>query len=393
MEIPRIALLTWCTPESRYAGGAAIRKLLGCMPRDRLRWCGFHGGQSGSDLPEYAAFKPWRLHWRLNGSVWEHLAVDRLQARPLAERMWRWLQPFDPQVLWVVPEVWVVPVALALQRISGLPLHATVHDAPETAGFGGIPRGALPRYLRQFRRLMTQAQSLDAVSAPLIEHLRDRFGFPASRPGLVVPPCVGAEALAMATRGVWQDRPERRIGLCGSIRTSTGQWQRFLMALGRLPNPVEVVSFTPEADIPHTVLPPHVRLTFRPYAAQETELIAAMADAELDAAYLGVWREPERRLFGRTSLSSKLTAYAAAGLPVLVDAEADAVAATLVAQYGAGLRLDANPAVAAEAIQNMLTDADRWNACAGGARRLAAEAFDLDRHAGALRDQLCRLVP
>ena len=84
MQIPRTALLTWCSPESRYAGGAAIRRLLSRLPPGQIRWCGFHAAEGQADLPAYRAFAPRSLHWRLSGTFADHLWVDWFQARALA---------------------------------------------------------------------------------------------------------------------------------------------------------------------------------------------------------------------------------------------------------------------------------------------------------------------
>jgi len=392
MEFPRIALLSWCSPMSRFAGGAALRRLLSCLPRESVLWLGFHEGSAGSNLPTYHAVPPRPIHWRLAGSMLEHLDVDLLQARSLADRMWKRLEPFAPQVLWIFPEMWTISVGQALQARSGLPLHLTVHDAPETASYGAIPRAYLPAYLRHMRRLLQAAQSLDAVSQGLVDHLRLHHGFAQERTALVIPPCVETEMLWTIPERTWRSRPERRIGLCGSMRISAAQWQQFLKALGALPYPIVLESFTALEDLPATELPPNVSIASRGYRNTEAELVMALSACELDATYLGVWKEPDRQLFGRTSLSSKLTTYAAAGLPVLVDATADSVAWQLVDQYNAGIRLGESPEAATDAMRTLFDQAPIWTEAAAGARRMCVSAFDLDLHAGLLREQLCRIA-
>lgn len=392
MEVPRIALLSWCSPMSRFAGGAALRRLLSCLPRENVLWVGFHEGSTGSNLPTYHAVPPRPIHWRLSGSVIEHLDVDVVQARSIAARMWKRLEPFEPQVLWVFPEMWAISVGEALQKRSGLPMHATVHDAPETAGYGAIPRLYLPSYLRHMRRFLRATQSIDAVSKGLVDHLRLHFGFAPERTALVIPPCLETELLWTIPERTWRSRPERRIGLCGSMRISAGQWQQFLHALGALPYPIVLESFTALDELPAAALPPNVRISARGYRNTEAELVMALSACDLDAAYLGVWKEPDRQLFGRTSLSSKLTTYAAAGLPVLVDATEDSVAWQLVDRYRAGVRLGDTPEAATAALRMLFDQAPVWTEAAAGARHLCTGAFDLDHHATVLRDQLCRIA-
>ncbi|MDA0576676.1 MAG: hypothetical protein O3B24_01095 [Verrucomicrobia bacterium] len=383
---PRVALLTWCTPDSRYAGGAAIRRLLSRLPPAQIRWCGFHAGVAAAGLPEYRAFPPHKLHWRLSGSVLEHAWVDWHKARGVARQMWAWLAPFDPQVLWVFPEVWAVAVGLELRRLSGLPLHATMHDAPESAAQAGLPRLYMPLYRRRLRALLRETGSVDAVSETLITHLRHACGLAHGAAGVVVRPAIEGQWMHTSGAAAHDVDQERRIGMCGSLRQSAGQWQRFLHVLGRLPHRIRIVSFTPSAELPSGALPPNVVLDPQPYAPSEREVITALAG--VDACYLGLWREPARQLFGATSLSSKLVTYAAAGRPILVDAQANTEAWRLVSQYGAGIRLEEDARQASAALLMLLENEADWGRMCGGARRLCREEFDLERNVRQLGAQL-----
>ncbi|MCE9613218.1 MAG: glycosyltransferase [Lentisphaerae bacterium] len=389
MDLPRTALLTWCSPDSRYAGGAAVRRLLGRLPADRIRWCGFRAGTAAPGLPEYRAFPPHTVHWRLRGTWVEHAVVDQLQARRLARRMWAWLQPFDPQVLWVFPEVWAVAVGQALQELSGLPLHATVHDAPESAGFGAIPPSYMPAYERRMRQLLRRARSVDAVSDELVDHLRRGCGLATTADALVVPPCVEADTLLPVTEFAPPDAAVRRIGLCGSVRETPAQWADFLQVLGRMPYQFSLVSFTAQQDLPDVATPSNVMMAPQPYAPTEQDVIRALSRTE--ACYLGLWTEPSRRLFAATSVSSKLTTYAAAARPVIVDAPACSVAWRLVAHHGAGVRVGEMPAAdATVALQHLFSGGKAWRSMAEGAHRLGRETFALEPHVAHLQDQLAR---
>lgn len=389
MNFPRIALLSWCSPASRYAGGAAIRRLLSRLPPERLRWCGFHAGDGAAkDLPDYRAFPPQTLHWRLSGSFVEHAYVDWLQARAVAARMWDWLAPFKPEVLWVVPEVWAVSVGRELQRLCGLPLHATLHDAPESARYGALPRAYVPFYRAGMRRLLGGARSVDAVSEGLVAHLRQGYGLLPHCDTVVVPPSVEADLAQPVVQPDWGGPQERRIGVCGSLRQSPEQWRSFLKTLGRLPHAVTLVSFTARDAFPSVNPPANVRFEFQPYADSERAVVQAFGG--VDATYLGLWTDADRRLFGETSLSSKLTTYAAAARPVIVDAAPESVAWRLVGQFDAGLRLEGQGERDAAALAGLFTDAARWERMAAGAQKLCLEHFDLDRNVTRLKEQLCR---
>jgi glycosyltransferase involved in cell wall biosynthesis len=339
-------------------------------------------------LPEHRiawqAFPPRPVHWRLGGTTWEYLSLYELQAAGLARKIWDWLQPFQPEVLWVLGELAGVPVARQVHALSQVPVHVSIHDAPEFARFVSVPSLYFPRYLVHVRRLLKCAGSVDCVSAELLEHVRRGVGAgpggaaPAWR-GLIFPPCVEPALAAPVRPRAWQD-DTRRIGFCGAFRVSDRQWQDVLDRLGRLPFRFELAGFASAGSVPQASVPANVTVHVQPPVATTAELIQRL-NTEADACYAGLWREPARRLFGRTSLSSKLVPYAAAAVPVIVDAEEDTVAWRLVRQHAAGVRVGdpADP----DALARLFGDAAAWQRMAEGARRLCLEEFDLDRHVAA----------
>jgi hypothetical protein len=119
-------------------------------------------------------------------------------------------------------------------------------------------------------------------------------------------------------------------------------------------------------------------------------MIRLFDSKSVDACYLGVWRESDRRLFGRTSLSSKLTAYAAASVPVIVDAEEDAAVWRLVEQHAAGIRLGRDCGEDLEGLERLFGDHDLWVRMAHGARRLCLEELSLERNVERFRATLHR---
>jgi hypothetical protein len=122
-----------------------------------------------------------------------------------------------------------------------------------------------------------------------------------------------------------------------------------------------------------------VALECRGFAASEREVIDALADGRVDAGYLGVWNEPEKELFARTSLSSKLVTYCAAGLPIIADTPERSVAWDLLSRYGAGVRIGNDDSDAG--LGRLLSRPDEWRQRSQGSLRLCREAFDLDRNA------------
>jgi len=149
--------------------------------------------------------------------------------------------------------------------------------------------------------------------------------------------------------------------------------------MGRVAESVEIIAVTDDDSFHSEVAPPaNVRITRRAYFESEAELLAFFRSAGLSASYLGLWHEEERRLFAETSLSSKLCAYSAIGVPVIVDAPESSVAWRLVADYGAGVRI--GPDCATEDVLCAFLSGGDWSEQAAGAARLCCDEFDVDRN-------------
>jgi hypothetical protein len=170
------------------------------------------------------------------------------------------------------------------------------------------------------------------------------------------------------------------------------QWSEFLAILSGIPFRFEIAAFAYADLFPDVALPANVTLRAEPYVETEADVIRTFRELGVHACYLGLYREPERLLFGRTSLSAKLTTYLAAALPVIVDASADSAAWRLVERYGAGVRCGEDVAAARNALTGLLGDPAVWLAAARGAAALCRAEFDLGRNMEALRAQLRRTV-
>jgi hypothetical protein len=174
------------------------------------------------------------------------------------------------------------------------------------------------------------------------------------------------------------------------MRCSLAQWQDFLQAFGELPYKFVFDAYVWEDSIPKARMPDNVAVRIMPYLADERELIARLQNGRYDAAYLPLWRESDKQLFVRTSLSSKLTTYAAAGLPVLVDGPAESAAWELVNRYGAGVLVEAKSGKgeaggAGGGWMRLFTDGAAWRDMAEGAARMCREAFCLERNVERLK--------
>jgi len=279
--------------------------------------------------------------------------------------------------LWVLAEMGAVTVGRRLRQRLGVPLHATVHDAYEFARLA-LPRRYEPLYRRSARRLLAECASLDAVSAELIARLREFCPPLKGRPALVFPSSARrAEIRSAPPPADGGPQALRRLALCGSLRIDEWQWREFLAVLAGQPWPFEILAWTDRGAFFSTPAPANVRLRFQPYAASEADVIRELAGAGVWACYLGVSRAPQDAAFSRYSLSSKLTAYAAAGLPTIVDAPAASAVWRLVGRYEAGALFDGSAAAAA-GLRRLLADPGARERLGAGALRLCRAELELE---------------
>jgi len=336
-------------------------------------------GESDELLPQYRAFLAPQIHWRFHQSLLQYLIVDETWARIRAERIAVWIKDFDPELLWVFPELEAVAVARHLVRLLNVPLHLTIHDAPRCVAHSGMSPVYVGRFLRNVKFLTDRASSFDAVSKPLLDHLGaedpDSFVYAPSMPSALM-----REPAVQPDEG--EDGRLRRIGLCGSLRVSADQWQAFLSCLGDQPFRFEIVIVSDPDRYPSVIKPDNVKIIYQPYLETETALITFLREAGLFACYVGLWREADRELFARTSLSSKLSAYATAGIPTIIDGPEGSAAWQLVRTYEAGILLGDG---AAPPMADWFEDVENWSRRSSGARRLAADHFDLERNVEKLK--------
>ena len=395
-SFPSTLLLTHWKQDGRYAGAEAIRRMLSCFPADRIRWASLRRMDDERSLCPLVckSFEPRRVHWRLTDTLWDSLCVNEFQAARLARQIANWVQDFQPELIWTLPELGAVNVVNRLRRLLDVPVHATVFDAPETAAHVCLSKSYVPLYMRHIRKLYGSLDSLDAVSRPLVEHLRST--------GLIYDQCATMVCPASVS-AAWAIRPDkcpfharkepvRRLGICGAFRVSTDQWRQFTDLLEALPYEFEIIAFTAPETLPE--MPGTSRVSFKqqPYVENEREIVERFSEEKVDACYLGLWNEPEKHLFVRTSLSSKLTTYAAAGLPVILDGPTSSAAGELIVKHGAGVicetSAEADREHSLEMLQVLLADEETWLAYSKGAQELFGEVFEVETNSRLLAEQL-----
>jgi len=327
----------------------------------------------------HRSFPPHQLHWRLRETAVGQLYSQHWQARKLACRIAAWAEAFKPDVLWVLPEDGAAGVGYELSRLLNIPLHLTLHDMHETAK-PELPALRYPFYIRALDRICMRADSLDAICEPMRTHLCGRYSNLHDSNTIVFHPSTSRDMMTSPTAVQPPDFSTnvRRLGFCGSIRVSAWQWERFLAILSTLPWEIEIVAYASMEAFHDLPTPPNVTISPQPFAETEADLIDAFRMGSIHFCYMGLWREPDRALFPRTSFSAKLTTYAAAGLPVIVDGPIDMATWLLIKQYDGGLLLSDEDARAADQLNECLSDADQWREMAKGSRRMCHEHLCLE---------------
>jgi hypothetical protein len=383
-SLPRTLLLTRWSPLARYAGGEAIRKIVDLLPHDSLHWAYLTKSvpDAAPRMPVHRGFLPAEMHWRLRSTAFQFFHTHIVQAPRLARQVSQWAAEFRPEVLWVASDMEAISVALHLGRLLRIPVHVTVYDAFECCWIFKVPALFRIFYMRNVRLLLRGVSSLDAVSAELVEHLAGQIPDLAPRGRMVFPVSVARRTIASLPKKLCLNPgdPVRRIGFCGASRGSEAQWNTFLSCLGRLPWKFEIFAFAQMDHFHNLQTPPNVDLKLQPYAPTEADVICHFRERGVHACYLVLTKEHSQQLFARTSLSSKLTTYAAAGLPVIADVPAESVAWSLVERYGAGVRFTDNDDDTRRCLQELFGDSAVWKRMAEGADRLCSEEFALDRH-------------
>lgn len=386
---PKTLLLTLGAPDARYK---VMRKIVDELPPDSVCWCSLLPCRPESLCAfQHRDFSPRRLHWRLNKGALGYLYSYEWQAKRIARKIADWCSFFQPTVLWVLSDPGAAAVAVHLRRMLGLPMHATVHDLPETA-LSFVPRLYLPFFNRSVERLLRCAGSVDVISGEMLSRVKERYRNVGAENSMVFHPSILSDWVSERSPDAWAGAGNkvRRIGFCGSMRVSARQWGAFLELLGSLPFEFEMTMFAYD-DLFHNVgAPGNVALRFRPYAGGERDVIEEFRGSGVHACHLGLWKEKERSLFVRTSLSAKLTTYAAAGVPVIVDAPEDSAAWRLVKAYGAGVLCGEKKQDDARELTTLFGDHDVWQRMAKGARELCLREFNMDKNIAAFKELLCR---
>lgn len=396
----RVLLVTPGAIDFPLGSGEVLRKIVGAMPPDTVYWASLKQGKVNTtdNVVDSKVFPLGNeFTWRIRNSVLGSIVWKEINAVRRARAIARWAQEFKPDVIWILAEEDAVNVGLRLYRLTGIPVHLTFHDAPEilTDMFGHYHPLVARLYKRRLRQLVECADSMDAVCQELIDHVLVSTGAKRPEHEMVFPPSLSVGMAGMRgdlrqndygprVENVVLQNNERgegevkRIGFCGSLRTSDEQWLSFLKTLSVLPFAFEIVAFMDKDYFPDIEMPENVRFKHFDFVVTD-DFLERFVEEGCDACYLGLYKEKEWDLFCRTSLSSKLATYAAAGLPIMVDAPSDSVVWRYVDKYSAGILCE-DEKNTVEGLKFLFSDNEVWTGMANGSRRMFESEFELDRN-------------
>ncbi len=378
---PRTLVLSSYAPDHGYGSNEVVKKIMRYAPRKSIMWCSLKDGDAGNcrKIAPFKAFPVRGVNWRLHKTALGLMILREIVARRRAREIAGVVENFAPEVLWLIVDNNTVDVAFFLQEKLSIPMHLTFHDAPEViaTNFCNYTSFFARLYLERVKRLSKRASGVDMISEELEKHVKAIFPLSPNARSMVFPSSVPAEVVdKLSKRTRWDANGRKKIALCGGIKVAQERWQMFLDRLAKIDMDFEILVFSGE-PVRSSYRPENVSFVQNPYVDSEHELLSAFRTEGIDACYLGLWQEPEWRLFVKTSLSSKLTSYAAAGLPVIFDGPEESVAWRLIKSYGAGIMLGDSAEVSSE-LRGLFTEKSMWESLADGSVQLWEKEFLMD---------------
>lgn len=375
-DFPKTLLITRWPADGRYAGAEVMRRVVRYIGTERVRWASFSSSQTREVRSHLGYFPARGIHWRFRGGFLEYL-IKRADAKRALIEVVKWLGDFKPEVIWVVAELEALALSLSLSKKMGVPIHATFFDAPENSKLFLSQKYLIGFYIRELKKFVKQINSFDVVSEELLEHMVLAFGADKEK-GVVLPPSINVEEL----RNLLPKRVDKRwagdlrkIAFCGAMRIDKEQWDKFIATLEDLPFRFEFHLFTPPDLAPFVQDTTKTKFIFHSYVDDEYEIIRFLIDQDIDACYLGVWRDAKRALFSTTSLSSKLTTYLASGAPVIVDAPKNSAVVNLLKRYEFGVDVTNK-----NRLELIMSDLNIWKMVSKQVQAALLQHFDLHRN-------------
>jgi hypothetical protein len=327
---PKICLFTAHSP-SGGGGGAILRSLIPHLEKDLdIQWC-YLSREADADRPNGWLGRP------LIGGSRPLPDIVRTTCILTGVRFGGWnqllanLQGIDCDAYWVVSHNEGLRLAHDLGRLTGRPVHLTVHD-----DWAGALCARSQRYYflspladRLSEMAVKSAKSVDVVSEGMRRYYVDKFGVDST----VLHRCLARTEIAKCVT----PNAGIRVGHLGSLYAKS-DFFAFLQAL-------KVVSFERRLPATVTLWGPNIAIDQVPQdlssyveffpTTDEQAIIEKLENC--DFAYAAYPFTQRLQCFGQTSLPTKLSTYVAAQCPILGHAPSDSTLATFLRQTKVGV--------------------------------------------------------
>lgn len=336
MRVPKkILLLVNSDPESSGVGEIFLREIAGGLQGVGVVRYSTLRRRSRADQEWFGAKSferrvPWS-RWPAISSFTERYAWNRVLPR-IVDDIDAIVNDEDIELIWaVLSSPTVIAASAEIARRSSIPVVSTVLDDPEylMAGMNLDPAIRL-RVLQKFECVLAGSKKVSVIGESMRDYYIQKYG---------VDSIVMRHGVAPEYCHSWSGRKHRdvfEISFAGSLYAKA-EWNAFIGALdsvnwviGSTAIRVNFIGRLPRLGVRTS---PNVRQLG---SMSMSEAIDAVARS--DAAYLPYWFEESHSLVCKTSFPGKLSAYAAAGVPVFFHGPNYASGTEFLTKYPFGVR-------------------------------------------------------
>jgi hypothetical protein len=307
---------------SHYPPGRLVRYTLIDTPISRVEssWLGFR-----------AVMHPVEYSSRPLLSTWKHRQFNRHSGPAIAEEIRGLIRDEQIDLIWVIlNSANAISLADQLTSENQLPLVTTVWDDPEfVAATHYMDPWTTRGVLRRFKSVLQRSRRVAVASEGMAEAYASKYqirGIPlihGLHPSLWRTP---AQPTAHKVAHV--------VGFAGSLHCKT-EWNALVAAIDdwnrseAVPIRVRFIGQFPRFGARKAQFVEHVGSVSLPEAID--------AIAATDVAYVPYWFDRRRAWAAKTAFPSKLSAYVAAGVPVLYHGPVDSSPAIFLRRYPVGM--------------------------------------------------------
>lgn len=385
-HFPRLLVATEFSPNMPGGGGsgAVMRQMLQDWPAENLFWWSCfpdfdrHFGRQVAG--HRVALIPRKLYPNRRWRAQKAWLLEKFWVPWAASHFRRTLKLFRPEVVWVLPHGWSIPLLARVLPPAGIGFHVSIHDYADAHG---TTKRSL-RWTAMQERLYATANTRDAICQPMVDDLRARTG----RDGTVARAGLEPEDMDFLSREPEIRADAIRIAYAGTIIVEE-EFALFARALAQvrhqLPPPVTLEFFGDHSY--------RARDWFDPsWMNERGNLPARELSAELKKCAWGfspMGLTDDKPRYNRFSLPTKFVSYLAAGLPVITLGHPESSLARLARAYRVGPCITSvEPDVLSRELSGALSEKNPRSIYGSEILRCARSEFDMQRMRAVLHECL-----